>query len=143
MEKAEFAVASLFSEEEMGPRVPTPQEIKQEEKRKKEEERKKQAEETRKKWEELEKKRAEEEEKKNTPPADMERIVCYARERRVFPAGASLDEIRKELSEEFWELTGENVKMEWEVVEMDEPEGKTERLIVRPLIAYAKKGMRP
>lgn len=140
--KSSFELLSLFSEEEIGP---DPKEIKRREKEKKKEEEKKRKEEERKQAEEkmkqIREKMRKEEEERNKPPDDMERVVCYARERRIFPAGMPLDEIRKELSEEFWELTGDNVKMDWEISEYKTPEGnKEKRLIVRPVIAYAKKG---
>lgn len=140
---SQFVLMSLFSEEEIGP---DPKEVerqkkeelkrKREEEKRKKEEAKKQREEQKKKREEDLKKWREEQEKKNKPPDDLERIVCYARERRIFPAGTSLEDIRKEMSEEFWELTGDNVKMEWHV----EENGDEKRLIVTPVITYARKG---
>ncbi|MGB9825978.1 MAG: hypothetical protein ACPLRU_04830 [Desulfofundulus sp.] len=110
---------------------------KEEEKKRKELEAKKREEEKARR-EEAVKKAAE----KENPPDDMERVVCYARERRVFPAGVPLEEIRKQLAQEFWELTGDNVKMVWEVIESENPETgeKTKNLIVKPLIGYARKG---
>jgi hypothetical protein len=112
------------------------------ERRKKKEEEKKrkelEAQKRKARLEEAAKKAAE----KENPPDDMERVVCYARERRVFPAGMPLEEIRKQLAQEFWELTGDNVKMVWEVIESENPETgeKTKNLIVKPLILYARKG---
>lgn len=131
-----FTMASLFSEEEMGPRVPTPKEI---ERQKKEEEKKRKEEERRKREEEW-KKKLEEEEKKKAPPNDMERIVRVYGEEFRYPAGMPLDEIRKKLVEEhgFIEYSSDNksAKMEWFV---DETEGE-KRLIVTPIITYARKG---
>lgn len=129
-----FTVASLFSEEEMGPRVPTPKEI---ERQKKEEEKKKKEEERRKREEEW-KKKIEDEEKKKAPPDDMERIVRVYGEEFRYPAGMSLDEIRKEISKEFVEYSpdNKNAKMEWFIDET----GGEKRLIVTPIITYARKG---
>jgi hypothetical protein len=134
---SQFVLMSLFSEEEIGPNPKEEQKKKREEEKRKKEEAKKQKEEKKRKREEELKKWREEQEKKNKPPDDLERIVCYARERRVFPAGTSLEDIRKEMSEEFWELTGDNVKMEWHV----EENGDEKRLIVTPVITYARKGV--
>lgn len=133
---SQFVLMSLFSEEEIGPDPKEEQKKKREEEKRKKEEAKKRKEEQKKKREEDLKKWREEQEKKNKPPDDLERIVCYARERRTFPAGTSLEDIRKEMSEEFWELTGDNVKMEWHV----EENGDEKRLIVTPVITYARKG---
>lgn len=124
---------SLFSEDEIGPCTLTPKEIEQQKKA----EEKKIKEDKKKKRDEEWKKKAEEEEKKKNPPDDMERIVCVYGERRSFPAEKSLDEIRKEISEEFIEFSPENknVKMEWFIDE------KEKQLIITPLITYAHKGV--
>lgn len=104
-----------------------------EEKQKKADE-KKQKEESRK---EAARKAQEEAAKKEKPPEDMDLFYSDGKERRFFPAGTTLEDMRKELEEEFWNLKGEDVEPVWEVVET--PEGK--KVKVQFFSKHKKKGL--
>jgi hypothetical protein len=97
---------------------------------------KKKAAEEKKKREEAQKKARAEAAKKEKPPEDLELFFSDGKERRFFPAGTTLEAMKEELEEEFWNLKGEDVTPAWEVVET--PEGK--KVKVQFFSKHKKKG---